>query len=119
MAELSPRQHFLQVSLKTIMSDVSQDQYVLDMLQGIIDFVRDDTKWNSLSAEERQETQELLTIVNRQMTKVADSKAAIPHPESRGAVKVVDTLATQSFRGGLINALFRLRTKAENAAKEE
>ena len=107
MAELSPRRYFLSVTLETLLNEVSQDEYVQEMLQGIIDFVRDDAKWNNLSAEERQETEALLAIVNDRMEKVAESKA-----------EAVDSHATQTHRGGLINALFRLRAKAENAAKQ-
>ena len=118
MSELSPRQHFLQVTFDTIMHDNSQDDYVQEMLQSIRDFVANDQQWNKLSEQEREETRQLLKVVNDQMAKVAASKAAVTSPETGEAVSVTDTHATQTFRGGLINALFRLRTKAEKAEKQ-
>jgi uncharacterized protein YegJ (DUF2314 family) len=89
------------------------------MLQGIYDFVADDRKWKNLSEAEREESEQLLKVVNDQMAKVVESKEAVPHPETGEAMSITDTHATQTYRGGLINALFRLRTKAEKAEKEE
>jgi hypothetical protein len=118
MAERSPRQHFLEITFEIIMHDNAQDEYVQAMVQGIYDFVADDRKWKKLSEEEREESEQLLKVVNDQMAKVVESKEAVPHPETGEAMSITDTHATQTYRGGLINALFRLRTKAEKAAKE-
>ena len=117
MSDLSPRDHFLQVTLGTISHDSSQDPYVLQMLDGISDFVRDEHIWNSLSDEEHEEIQKLLAVVNTQMAKVAESKQSGLDPHTGEEGHVMDTHATQSYRGGLINALFRLHKKAEDAKK--
>ena len=109
------REYFLTTTLENIKQDMSQDDYVLELLQRISLFIADNAKWGRLPDPERAEIEQLLTIVNKGMEMVVTSKKLITDPNTGQVLSTADTHATGLFRGGLVNAIIKLKYKAEAA----